>query len=96
MGKGKDFYGKDIAEVIEQACKELGASREELDIEVVITSYSIHYTKLYELGRISTPSRIFTVAGAGTGITPWAHFTKPVPRTGSPAVISFMPSLCTP
>lgn len=37
MGKGKDFYGKDIAEVIEQACKELGASREELDIEVLET-----------------------------------------------------------
>lgn len=34
MAKGKDFYGKDIAEVIEQACKDLGASREELDIEV--------------------------------------------------------------
>lgn len=37
MGKGKDFYGKDIAEVIEQACKELGASREQLDIEVIET-----------------------------------------------------------
>lgn len=37
MGKGKDFYGKDIAEVIEQACKELGASREELAIEVIET-----------------------------------------------------------
>ncbi|MGE4559838.1 MAG: protein jag [Desulfobulbus sp.] len=37
MGKGKDFYGKDIAEVIEQACKALGASREELDIEVLET-----------------------------------------------------------
>jgi spoIIIJ-associated protein len=34
MTKGKDFYGKDIAEVIEQACKEFRASREELDIEV--------------------------------------------------------------
>lgn len=37
MGKGKDFYGKDIADVIEQACKELGASREQLDIEVLET-----------------------------------------------------------
>jgi spoIIIJ-associated protein len=37
MGKGKDFYGKDIAEVIEQACKELAASREDLDIEVIET-----------------------------------------------------------
>ena len=37
MGKGKDFFGKDIAEVIEQACRELGASREDLDIEVLET-----------------------------------------------------------
>ncbi len=37
MAKGKDFYGKDISEVIEQACKELGASRENLDIEVLET-----------------------------------------------------------
>jgi spoIIIJ-associated protein len=37
MAKAKDFYGKDIAEVIEQACKALGASREELDIEVLET-----------------------------------------------------------
>jgi len=37
MAKGKDFYGKDIAEVIEQACKAFGASREELDIEVLET-----------------------------------------------------------
>ena len=37
MAKGKDFYGKDIAEVIEQACKALGASREDLDIEVLET-----------------------------------------------------------
>jgi spoIIIJ-associated protein len=37
MAKARDFYGKDIAEVIEQACKALGASREELDIEVMET-----------------------------------------------------------
>lgn len=37
MAKGKDFYGTDIAEVIEQACRDLGASREELDIEVLET-----------------------------------------------------------
>jgi len=37
MLKAKDFYGKDIAEVIEQACKDLGASSEELDIEVLET-----------------------------------------------------------
>lgn len=37
MAKGKDFYGKDIAEVIEQACKALGVSREEMDIEVLET-----------------------------------------------------------
>lgn len=37
MAKGKDFYGKDISEVIEQACKDLGASREDLNIEVLET-----------------------------------------------------------
>lgn len=37
MAKGKDFYGTDISEVIEQACRDLGASREELDIEVLET-----------------------------------------------------------
>lgn len=37
MAKGKDFYGNDISEVIEQACKDLGASREDLDIEVLET-----------------------------------------------------------
>jgi len=37
MAKGKDFYGNDISEVIEQACKDLGTSREDLDIEVLET-----------------------------------------------------------
>ena len=37
MAKGKDFYGTDIAEVIEQACRDLGAAREDLDIEVLET-----------------------------------------------------------
>ncbi|WP_028318699.1 protein jag [Desulfobulbus elongatus] len=37
MAKGQDFYGKDIAEVIERACKTLGVSREDLDIEVLET-----------------------------------------------------------
>lgn len=37
MAKGKDFYGKDIADVIDQACKALEASREDLDIEVLET-----------------------------------------------------------
>ncbi len=37
MAKGKDFYGNDISEVIEQACKDLGVSREDLDIEVIET-----------------------------------------------------------
>lgn len=37
MAKGKDFYGTDIAEVIEQACRDLSASREDLDIEVLET-----------------------------------------------------------
>ena len=37
MNKGKDFYGTEIATVIEQACKELGTSREHLDITVLET-----------------------------------------------------------
>jgi spoIIIJ-associated protein len=37
MAKGKDFYGNDISEVIEQACRDLGVSREDLDIEVIET-----------------------------------------------------------
>lgn len=37
MVKGKDFYGTEIAEVIEQACKELGLPREQLDIAVLET-----------------------------------------------------------
>ena len=37
MVKGQDFYGNDIAEVIERASKTLGVSREDLDIEVLET-----------------------------------------------------------
>ncbi len=37
MAKGKDFYGKDITDVIDQACKEFEVSQEELDIEVLET-----------------------------------------------------------
>ncbi len=37
MAKGKDFYGSEISTVIEQACKALGTSREDLDIEVLET-----------------------------------------------------------
>ena len=37
MTKGKDFYGTEIAEVIEEACKEFGLPREQLDIAVLAT-----------------------------------------------------------
>jgi spoIIIJ-associated protein len=37
MAKGKDFYGKDVTEVIANACKEMSASQEDLDIEVLET-----------------------------------------------------------
>ena len=37
MSKGKDFFGKDISEVIELACKELDVSREDLNIQVMET-----------------------------------------------------------
>jgi len=37
MPKGKDFYGKDVTDVIANACKELSASQEDLDNEVLET-----------------------------------------------------------
>lgn len=37
MAKGKDFYGKEVTAVIEEACREFGVSQEELDIEVLET-----------------------------------------------------------
>jgi len=37
MAKGKDFYGTVVTEVIARACKEMSASQEELDIEVLET-----------------------------------------------------------
>ncbi len=37
MAKGKDFYGKDVTEVISKACKELSVSQGDLDIEVLET-----------------------------------------------------------
>jgi spoIIIJ-associated protein len=37
MAKGKDFYGKDVTEVIARACKELSAAQGDLDIEVLET-----------------------------------------------------------
>ena len=37
MAKGKDFYGTVVTEVIAKACKEMSASQEELDIEVLET-----------------------------------------------------------
>ena len=37
MAKAKDFYGKEVTTVIEEACREFGVSQEELDIEVLET-----------------------------------------------------------
>ncbi len=37
MAKGKDFYGTSVTEVIARACKELSASQDELDIEILET-----------------------------------------------------------
>jgi len=37
MAKGKDFYGKEVSAVIEDACHEFGVSQEELDIEILET-----------------------------------------------------------
>ncbi len=35
--KAKDFYGSDVPEAIDKACRELGVSQEELDIEILET-----------------------------------------------------------
>ncbi|MCI5221964.1 MAG: RNA-binding protein, partial [Candidatus Electrothrix sp. AR4] len=37
MAKGKDYYGSTVTDVIAKACKELSASQEELDIEILET-----------------------------------------------------------
>lgn len=37
MTTGKDFYGKEVASIIEEACREFGVSQEDLDIEVLET-----------------------------------------------------------
>ncbi len=37
MAQGKDFYGQEVTIIIEEACRELGVSQEELDIEVLET-----------------------------------------------------------
>ncbi|RUM39478.1 MAG: hypothetical protein DSY57_01125, partial [Desulfobulbus sp.] len=37
MAQGKDFYGQEVAAIIEEACREFGVSQEELDIEVLET-----------------------------------------------------------
>ena len=37
MAQGKDFYGQEVAVIIEEACREFGVSQEELDIEVLET-----------------------------------------------------------
>ncbi len=37
MTTEKDFYGKNVTEVIRQACREFGVAQEELDIEVLET-----------------------------------------------------------
>ncbi|HHB76562.1 MAG TPA: hypothetical protein ENK84_08465, partial [Desulfobulbus sp.] len=37
MAQGKDFYGQEVATIIEEACREFGVSQEELDIEVLET-----------------------------------------------------------
>ena len=35
--EGKDFYGKDVASAIKEACAALGVAQENLDVEVVET-----------------------------------------------------------
>lgn len=64
MLKAKDFYGKDIAEVIEQACRDLGASSEELDIEVVETGSAGIFGLCKKKAHIRVQRRAGTTAAA--------------------------------
>ena len=70
MAREKDFYGKDIAEVIERACKDLGASREELDIEVIETGSAGIFGLCRKKAHIRVKRRGETVEAASTQAEP--------------------------
>ena len=100
MNKGKDFYGTEIATVIEQACKELGTSREHLDITVLETGSAGIFGLCKKKAHIRVvlkaeePKDAYPEARSGTntdeqqveeGKTPKAKRRSPRGRKGKPA-----------
>jgi spoIIIJ-associated protein len=80
MAKGKDFYGKDIAEVIEQACKTFSVSREELDIEVLETGSAGIFGLCKKKAHIRVQRRAVSPLGEAEAVAaPVAPVEKPVP-----------------
>ncbi len=94
MVKEKDFYGKDIAEVIERACKDFGASHDELDIEVIETGSAGIFGLCKRKAHIRVKRRGVPVAslgpeamdstGSGSMEEPAAPSKRPVRRRPEP------------
>lgn len=70
MAKGKDFYGNDISEVIEQACRDLGVSREDLDIEVIETGSAGIFGLCKKKAHIRVQRKMAAAIEPSTPITP--------------------------
>ncbi len=66
MAKGKDFFGKDVSEAIRQACRELSAAQENLDIEVLETGSA----GIFGLCRKKAHIRVTIKPETGTGKEP--------------------------
>lgn len=79
MAKGKDFYGKDISEVIEQACRDLGASREDLDIEVLETGSAGIFGLCKKKAHIRVQHKVAVPAEQEQPETPGVSADQPVP-----------------
>lgn len=93
MPKGKDFYGKDIADVIDQACKALEASREDLDIEVLETGSAGIFGLCKKKAHIRAQRKAVSLADqvrAESGVTPpagrKAAAAQPAAAETAPAV----------
>jgi spoIIIJ-associated protein len=83
MAKGKDFYGKDIAEVIEQACRDLSASREDLDIEVLETGSAGIFGLCKKKAHIRVQRKPLPFAEEIKAIVPPADTDAPVPSSAA-------------
>lgn len=89
MVKGKDFYGTSVTEVIAKACKELSASQEELDIEVLETGSTgiFGLCKKKALIRVTRKVEKAAPAGKKTDKKDEEQAHKPVPEASSQEVI---------